>query len=167
MLPSEHYRPPTSGAILAALHAITARCGYLPEDELRQAAAELGVPLSQMFSAASFYTAFSFTPRGRHTVHVCLGTACYIRGGQKMLEKLQATLGVAPGETTPDRVFTLQTVRCVGSCSMSPVVRVDGETHGRLVPASLGAILARYRNLSAMNLHEEGEKNSWLEKEKV
>lgn len=145
MLPSESYRQPDAGAVLAALHEIMARCGYLPEEELRRAAAELGMPLSQLFSAASFYTAFSFKPRGRHTVHVCLGTACYIRGGQKMLEKLQATLGVAPGETTADRAFTLQTVRCVGSCSMSPVVRVDGETHGRLTTTGLDAVLAKYQ----------------------
>jgi NADH:ubiquinone oxidoreductase subunit E len=145
MLPSQHYHQPDAGAVLAALHDINARCGYLPEEELRKAADELGVPLSQLYNAASFYAAFSFAPRGRHTVHVCLGTACYIRGGQKMLEKLQTTLDVRPGETTADQTFTLETVRCVGSCSMSPVLRVDGDTFGRLKPDLVARVLKPYR----------------------
>lgn len=137
--------PPAGGALLARLHAINAEHGYLPAAELRRAAAELGVPLSQLYSAATFYAAFGFQPRGRHTIHVCLGTACYIRGGEKLLEKLTATLGVGPGETTPDRAFTVETVHCVGSCSMSPVIRVDGDTYGRLQADLLPRILKTYR----------------------
>lgn len=137
--------PPTGGALLARLHAINAEHGYLPEEELRRAAEELGVPLSQLYSAATFYTAFSFEPRGKHTIQVCLGTACYIRGGEKLLEKLEAALGVKPGETTTDRIFTLETVHCVGSCSMSPVMRVDSDTHGRLRADRLPRILKKYQ----------------------
>jgi NADH-quinone oxidoreductase subunit E len=137
--------PPAGGALLARLHAINAEYGYLPEDELRRAADELDVPLSQLYSAATFYAAFSFEPRGRHTVHVCLGTACYIRGGEKLLEKLEAILGVKPGETTADRAFTLETVHCVGSCSMSPVMRVGGATYGRLKADLLPRILKKYQ----------------------
>ena len=133
------------GALLARLHGINAQHGYLPEEALRGAADELGVPLSQVYSAASFYAAFSFEPRGRHTIRVCQGTACYIRGGDKILEKLKAILGVKPGETTGDRLFTLETVYCVGSCSMAPVVRVDGDTYGRLKPDRLSRILTKYR----------------------
>ena len=124
--------PPPGGVVLARLHAINAAHGYLPEDALRRAADDLDVPLSQLYSTAAFYAAFSFEPRGQHTIQVCQGTACYIRGGDKILEKLQALLGVRPGETTPDRRFTLETVYCVGSCSMAPVVRIDGDTYGRL-----------------------------------
>ncbi len=137
--------PPAGGALLERLHAINAEHGYLPETELRRAAGELGVPLSQLYSTASFYASFSFQPRGRHTIRVCLGTACYIRGGDKLLEKLTAILGIQPGETTSDRLFTLETVYCVGSCSMSPVVRVDGDTYGRLKPDRLPRILKTYR----------------------
>ena len=137
--------PPAGGALLARLHAIKTEHGYLPEEALRCAAEELGVPLSQVYSAASFYAAFSFEPRGRHTVHVCQGTACYIRGGDKILEKLEAILGVRPGETTGDRLFTLETVYCVGSCSMSPVIRVGDDTYGRLRPDRLPRILKKYR----------------------
>jgi len=145
MLPSERYRQPDAGAVLTALHEITARCGYLPEDELRQAAAELGVPLAQMFSAATFYAAFSFKPCGRHKIQVCEGTACYVKGASALMNKLQTELGVAPDETTADLSFTLKRVRCVGSCGLAPVVRVDDDTHGRLTPNALEAILAKYR----------------------
>lgn len=138
--------PPASGALLAALHAVNSTHGYLPEGELRRAAAELKVPLSQLYGVATFYSSFSFQPRGQHTIYVCLGTACYIRGGDKLLEKLESTLGVKAGETTQDGQFTLETVHCVGSCSMSPVVRVDGDTYGRLKASRLPRILEAYRS---------------------
>jgi NADH-quinone oxidoreductase subunit E len=145
MLPSEHYRQSDAGAVLAALHDITARCGYLPEGEVRQAAAELGVPLSQMFSAATFYATFSFKPCGRHKIQVCEGTACYVKGASALMTKLQTELGIQPDETTDDLAFTLKRVRCVGSCGLAPVVRVDDDTHGRLTPAALSTILAQYQ----------------------
>ena len=145
MLPSQAYRQPDPGAVLAALHEITARHGYLPADAVRAAAAELSVPLSQMFSAASFYTAFSFRPCGRHKIHVCEGTACYVRGAPELLARLQEELGIAPDETTPDSEFTLKRVRCVGSCGLAPVVRVDEETYGKLTPAGIDEVLARYK----------------------
>jgi NADH:ubiquinone oxidoreductase subunit E len=145
MLPSQRYRQPEAGAVLTALHNITARFGYLPEDEVRQAASELGVPLSQMFSAATFYTAFTFKPCGRHKIQVCEGTACYVKGAAAIMAKLKAELGIAPDETTADLAFTLKRVRCVGSCGLAPVVRVGEDTHGRLTPAAMGAILDKYR----------------------
>ena len=144
MLPSEHYHQPDAGAVLTALHDITARFGYLPEEQVCKAASDLGVPLSQMFSAATFYAAFTFKPGGRHKVQVCEGTACYVKGAFALMTKLQAELGIKLDETTDDLVFTLQRVRCVGSCGLAPVVRVDDDTHGRLTPAALGKILAQY-----------------------
>ncbi len=137
--------PLAGGALLDKLHAINAEHGYLPEPELRRAADELGVPLSQLYSTASFYASFSLEPRGRHKICVCQGTACYIRGGDKLLEKLTAVLGIKPNETTQDRLFTLETVYCVGSCSMSPVIRVDGDTYGRLKAERLPRILKKYQ----------------------
>ena len=145
MLPSQHYRQPQAGTVLTALHDITAHFGYLPADEVRKAACELGVPLTQMFSAATFYAAFTFKPCGRHKVHVCEGTACYVKGASALMAELQAQLGVKPDETTDDLAFTLKRVRCVGSCGLAPVVRVNGETFGRLTPNALEAILAKYR----------------------
>ncbi len=137
--------PLPRGALLDRLHGINAEHGYLPEAELRRAADELQVPLSQLYSTASFYSAFSFEPRGRHTIHVCLGTACYIRGGDKILEKLESILGINAGKTTDDQLFTLETVYCVGSCSMGPVIRVSGDTYGRLKPDRISRILEKYR----------------------
>ena len=145
MLPSQHYHQPDAGAVLTALHDITARFGYLPEEQVRQAASELGVPLSQMFSAATFYAAFAFKPCGRHKIQVCEGTACYVKGAAALMARLQTELGIQLDETTDDLAFTLKRVRCVGSCGLAPVVRVDDDTHGRLTPAALNAILSRYR----------------------
>ena len=141
--------PPPAGVLLAKLHSINAAHGYLPEPELRAAADELGVPLSQLYSAASFYASFSFQPRGRHTIQVCLGTACYIRGGDRLLEKLASLLGVEPGDTTEDRAFTLEIAYCFGSCSMAPVIRIDGEPYGRLRADQLPRILKNYRQKGA------------------
>ncbi len=145
MQPSQQYRQPDAGAVLAALHEINARHGYLPGDEVRRAAQELGVPLSQMFSAATFYAAFTFTPCGKHTLQVCEGTACYVRGAAALLERLSAELGIAVDQTTADLAFTLKRVRCVGSCGLAPVVRVDGETYGRVKVEDLEKVLAQYR----------------------
>jgi NADH:ubiquinone oxidoreductase subunit E len=144
--PAEKYRQPQAGAVLAALHDITSRHGYLPAEEVRQAAAELGVPLSQIFSAATFYAAFSFKPLGKHKLQVCEGTACYVRGAAALLESLAADLGIDVDQTTEDLLFTLKRVRCVGSCGLAPVIRVDEQTFGRLSPADLGAIVDQFRN---------------------
>ena len=144
MLPSQHYHQPEAGAVLTALHDISAHFGYLPQDEVRKAANELGVPLSQMFSAATFYAAFTFKPCGRHKILVCEGTACYVKGAATLMAKLRSELGIMPDETTADLAFTLKRVRCVGSCGLAPIVRVDDDTHGRLTPAALSKILAQY-----------------------
>src|SRR5512139_3674535 len=145
MLPSQHYRQPEAGAVLTALHAINTRCGYLPADEVRRAAADLGVPLSVIYSAATFYALFSFKPCGKHKLQVCEGTACYVKGAAALLFKLQQELGIQVDQTTDDLLFTLKRVRCVGSCGLAPVVRVDEETFGRLTPVEVETILAKFR----------------------
>jgi NADH:ubiquinone oxidoreductase subunit E len=146
MIPAEKYRQPEAGAVLAALHDISGRHGYLPAEEVRRAAAELGVPLSQIFSAATFYAAFSFEPLGRHKLQVCEGTACYVRGAAALLEQLAAELGIEVDQTTEDLLFTLKRVRCVGSCGQAPVLQVGEQTFGRLSPADLGPIVNQFRN---------------------
>lgn len=146
MLPSQHYRQPGAGAVLGALHDINTRHGYLPADEVRRAAIDLGVPLSAIYSAATFYALFSFKPCGRHKLQVCEGTACYVKGAAELLSKLQSELGIKVDQTTNDLLFTLKRVRCVGSCGLAPVVRVDDETFGRLTLADLEAVLAKFRS---------------------
>jgi NADH-quinone oxidoreductase subunit E len=146
MLPSQQYRRPEAGAVLSALYDLNTRHGYLPEEDVRRIAGELAVPLSQIFSAATFYAAFSFKPCGRHKLQVCEGTACYVKGAAALMAQLQTELGIAPDESTADLAFMLKRVRCVGSCGLAPVVRVDEETYGRLTPDQLEAILAKYRD---------------------
>lgn len=145
MLPAQHYRQPEAGAVLTTLHEINARCGYLPVDEVRRAASELGVPLSVIYSAATFYALFSFKPCGKHKLQVCEGTACYVKGAAQLLAELQKELGIQLDQTTDDLLFTLKRVRCVGSCGLAPVVRVDEETFGRMTMADVEAIVAKFR----------------------
>lgn len=139
-------RPPAAGAVLTRLHEIQVAKGCLSQESLQEAARELKVSLSRLYTAATFYSAFTFRPRGRHTIRVCMGTACHIRGGERLLEKLKALLHVSIGETTENGAFTLETVHCVGSCSMSPVIRVDDDTQGRLRADRLPKILKKYEN---------------------
>ena len=98
-----------------------------------------------MYGVVTFYSFFTMVPRGKHVIRVCLGTACYVRGGQKILESLVGTLGIAPGECTADRNFSLETVRCLGACGLAPVVVIDEDTHGQMKPAKLDKVLAEYR----------------------
>lgn len=126
------------------LQDIQKKKGYLPEADLRCMAAELRVPLSRLFGLATFYKAFSLVPRGRHSVHVCLGTACHVRGGMRLLDKLERDLGIHAGETTEDRRFTLDAVRCVGCCGLAPVVVIDENFHGKLTQSKLNRVLKKY-----------------------
>lgn len=146
MLPADRYRQPDAGAVLAALHEINQRHGYLPAEQVRLAASELGVPLSQIFSAATFYAIFSFKPTGKHSLKVCDGTACYVKGATALLEKLAKDLGIQPNQTTEDLLFTLKRVQCMGSCGLAPVVRVDEQTFGRMSPGSLEGVLMQFQD---------------------
>ena len=132
------------GRIIAILGEIQAEYGYLPETALRLVADETGVSLVDVFGVANFYHAFSLKPRGRHLVSACLGTACHVRGGQSILDRFERLLGVRAGGTTLDRRFTLETVRCVGCCSLGPVVRIDDETFARVRKDELAVTLANY-----------------------
>jgi NADH-quinone oxidoreductase subunit E len=145
MLPAQQYQTPRAGAVLAALHELNLEYGYLPEAELRKSAQELGIPLSQMFSAASFYASFSFKPCGKHKLLVCEGTACYVKGSAELLKHISNLLGIEPEQSTEDLAFMLKRVRCVGSCGLAPVVRLEEETFGRVTPDQVEAILAQVR----------------------
>jgi NADH-quinone oxidoreductase subunit E/NADP-reducing hydrogenase subunit HndA len=111
----------------------------------KKIAMELNLPLSRVYGVVTFYSFFTMTPRGKHTVRVCLGTACYVRGGKAIAETVQKEFGIKDGETTPDRMFTLESIRCLGACGLGPVVVVDEHVHGRVKPAKVKEILAQYR----------------------
>jgi NADH:ubiquinone oxidoreductase subunit E len=131
--------------IMEVLHDVQESCGYLPEEILRQVSASLNVPLIEVFRLANFYKAFSLTPRGRHLLTVCAGTACHVRGAPKLLDEVTAQLAVQPGETTADFAFTLETVNCLGACALSPVIVLDGAYHDNMNPAKLRTLLDEVR----------------------
>lgn len=130
--------------LIAILLDIQESFNYLPAESLRQVAKALAMPLIDVLGVATFYRAFSLKPRGKHTCLVCLGTACHVRGGQKILEEVERKLGVPAGENTKDGQFTLETVACLGCCAIGPVVVVDGEYHGHATIRKVGPILDKY-----------------------
>lgn len=107
---------------------------YLPENALREISRRLEIPLRDVYGVATFYSAFSLTPKGEHIATVCLGTACHVRGGARIVDSLADELGIQPGETTPDKKFSLETVNCLGCCAIGPIVLLDGVYYGEMTP---------------------------------
>jgi len=132
------------GMLVSILQDIQAEYHYLPREALERVSKSLLVPLSQVYSVATFFKAFSLEPRGRHLINVCLGTACHVRGAVRVLEGMERELGISAGETTKDLKFTLETVNCVGACALGPVVIVDGEYHGQMKSEKAKEVLAKY-----------------------
>jgi NADH-quinone oxidoreductase subunit E len=132
-------------SLLSILQDIQTKEKYLPKDVLEQVSQKMHIPLTNIFRIATFYNALSIKPRGRHKVDVCLGTACHVRGGNKIMDKLKRDLGVAVGETTKDKRFTLESVRCVGCCSLGPVLVVDGNVFGRVAQEKVPALLKEFK----------------------
>ena len=118
--------------VISILQDIQQKRNYLAKEVLEHVAEKMTIPLAKVYRIATFYNAFSLKPRGRHLINVCLGTACHVRGGERILEKLERDLKVERGETTKNQRFTLETVHCLGCCSLGPVMVVDGKTFGRL-----------------------------------
>lgn len=133
------------GSIIAILQDVQEEFSYLPRPALVGVSRQLAVPLSRVLSLATFYKAFSLKPKGRHPVHVCLGTACHVRGAQLVIEKFERELGLKTGETSPDQSFSLDAVRCVGCCGLAPVVMVGEEIHGKITPAKVTGLVKKYR----------------------
>ncbi len=134
----------TEGPLMPVLQDVNRAFGYLPQNILRYLSEQIDVPISLIYRIVTFYSAFSMEPKGRHTISLCMGTTCYVRGGDKILDILQETLGIEPGETTKDLNFTLETVRCLGCCSLAPVLTIDGETFGNLDGGKALALLKNY-----------------------
>lgn len=132
-------------ALIAILQDIQEEHNYLPRDCLKQVAKALKIPLIDVVGVATFYRAFSLTPRGKHTCTVCLGTACHVRGGPKILDEFERQLRVKPGQTTKDGQFTLDTVACLGCCAIGPVVVVDKDYHAQTTMRKVVPILKKYK----------------------
>jgi len=133
-----------AGGLIPVLEEAQVCLEYLPLAVQKKIAAGLNLPLSRVYGVVTFYSFFTMTPRGKHTVRVCLGTACYVRGGKALTETLEKQFGIKEGETTADRMFTLESVRCLGACGLGPVIVVDDEVHGRVKPGKVKEILSQY-----------------------
>ena len=132
------------GALIPVLQTTQNLFGYLPERALRVISKELKLPYSEVAGVVGFYSYFSTTPKGKHTVRVCLGTACYVRGGQDVLKALMKELEIGIGGTTTDRKFSLEVGRCFGACGLAPVIMVDDETFQRVKPSKVHEILNNF-----------------------
>jgi NADH:ubiquinone oxidoreductase subunit E len=133
-----------SNSLIHILQEIQAKLGYVPLESQREVADYLGVPVSKVFGIVSFYNFFKINPPGRHQVHVCMGTACYVKGAEKLIEKIKAEFKIRPGETTADHRFSLEEVRCIGCCAIGPVITVDEDVYGGMTPEKVSAILKKY-----------------------
>ena len=131
--------------LIALLLDIQTEFNYLPADSLRLVAKALDMPLCEIIGVTTFYRAFSLKPRGKHFIQICLGTACHVRGGARILEEFEQRLDVQAGETTKDKKFTVETVACLGCCAIGPVVTVDGEYFGHTTVRKVNAILKKYQ----------------------
>lgn len=132
------------GVLIQLLLDIQQELNWIPPEAIIRINKRLKIPVSEVFRVASFYTALSLKPRGQHLVRVCAGTACYVRGGPRVLDSVERTLNIRAGETTSDGKFTLETVNCLGCCALGPVVEIDGQYHGKLSPAKAEKLLSSY-----------------------
>lgn len=128
--------------LIEVLQDVQESFGYIPEEAMRQTSKSLGVPLMEVYRVASYYKAFKLKPQGRHSVAVCLGTACHVRGAPKLLERVSETLKIKPGSTSDDLNFSLETVNCLGCCAVGPVMTVDNEYHSNPTTKELGKLFA-------------------------
>jgi NADH-quinone oxidoreductase subunit E len=134
-----------ASSLIQVLLEIQSENHWLPKEALERVGERLCVPLTRIRHMATFYKAFSLVPKGRHEVHVCMGTACHVRGARRVLDAVQERTGIMPGETDLDLEFSLETVNCLGCCALGPVMVIDGRTHGRLSPSKASEVIERYR----------------------
>ena len=133
------------GALMAILHEAQSSFGYLSKEIQEMISEEMKIPVSEIYGVATFYSQFTLVPKGEYDIGVCLGTACYVRGAQDILDKIQEELGISVGETTPDGKFSISPTRCLGACGLAPVIVVNDDVHGRLKPDDVKAVLDKYR----------------------
>jgi NADH-quinone oxidoreductase subunit E len=134
----------SASSLIQILLEIQKEHRWLPNEALEKVSRRLQVPLNRIRHIVTFYKAFSLVPRGRHEIHVCMGTACHVRGAPRVLDTVQDLTGIKPGETDGDLKFSLETVNCLGCCALGPVVEVDGKHHGKVAPAEIAGVLKKY-----------------------
>ena len=132
------------GCLMPIMHKANEIYGYLPAEVQTMIADELDIPLAEVYGVATFYSQFSLKPKGKHRISICLGTACYVKGADKILDAVEKELRISCGELTPDRKFSLDSCRCVGACGLAPVMIVDDEVYGRLTAKDVKGVLDKY-----------------------
>ena len=138
----KHEAEPSS--LIQVLLDIQSENHWLPKEALERVSERLEVPLTRIQHIATFYKAFSLVPKGRHEIHICVGTACHVRGAQRVLDTVQDLTGIKPGETDLDLKFSLETVNCLGCCALGPVMEIDGKTHGKMSTSGTADVLKNY-----------------------
>jgi NADH:ubiquinone oxidoreductase subunit E len=133
------------GSLIPTLHEVQKLFGYLPEGALQIVSEELSIPMSEIYGVATFYSQFALEPKGEHIIKICLGTACYVKGAQDILERFASVLEVEVGKTTKDGKFTVEAARCLGACGLAPVLMVDDKVYGRLIPDDVIRIIEEYK----------------------
>ncbi|MBO5448366.1 MAG: NADH-quinone oxidoreductase subunit NuoE [Ruminococcus sp.] len=141
---AKHHDQP--GGLMPILQEAQGIYGYLPIEVQTMIAEGLNISLSEVYGVATFYSQFSLTPKGEHRISVCLGTACYVKGSDKILEAVENKLGIKSGECTPDGMFSIDSCRCVGACGLAPVMMIDDDVYGKLTPDQVGKIIDSYVN---------------------
>lgn len=140
-----HRIGPDRGNLMAVLHEAQSVFGYLPIEVQTLISEEMKIPLAEIYGVATFYAQFSLIPKGKHTIGLCLGTACYVRGAQAVLDEVQKELSIEVGGTTEDQLFSLEATRCIGACGLAPVMTISGDVYGKLKPKEIHGILEKYR----------------------
>jgi NADH-quinone oxidoreductase subunit E len=133
-----------ASSLIQVLLEIQSENHWLPKETLERVALKLKVPMTRVQHIATFYKAFSLVPKGRHEIHICMGTACHVRGAPRVLDTMEGLTGIKPGETDLDLKFSLQTVNCLGCCALGPVIEIDGKTHGKMAPSKAADVLKNY-----------------------
>lgn len=133
------------GILMMALHETQDLFGYIPLEIMELISKELKIPLSEIYGVATFYSQFSLVPKGENVIGVCLGTACYVKGGQDILAKLEEMLGIGVGQTTPDGKFSIDATRCLGACGLAPVIAINGEVYGNITADDVEGIIEKYK----------------------
>jgi NADH:ubiquinone oxidoreductase subunit E len=144
------YEQPDS-YLIRALHKTQSLFGYLPIQAMDLIAQEMGIPTAHIWGVATFYHYFNLNPPGKYTISVCLGTACYVKGAAQILEAIKNELKIDMGETTPDKMFSLQPARCLGACGLAPVVMINDKIHGELTPKTMLELIKKYRKRASQN----------------
>ncbi len=150
------------GALIMVLHEAQEAYGYLPEDVQYYIAGKMGVPLAEVSGVVSFYSFFTTKKRGKHTIRVCQGTACYVRGGKRLVEAIKTELGIDVGDTTEDGLFTFEIARCIGACGLAPAIMIDDDVYKQMTPQKLHILLRKYHEAERASEAEEPEEEGGI-----